>query len=215
MVIKRIISVCVLLSLPVLTLFAQDKTYKAPKQSEVVIVSRVELTPTPRDSFYLQYRAINENNYYSYIWDVVKGQDKTTTMLAVAEFKRRDYYLNKEFFLGIDRGIDSIKVDIPNDRVIKLTYMKVNLANLNIFSVILPLQVEFTVPEGVNYVYIGSFEYECKGFGLEITGVKSTDEYDKAAEFVRAKYGQNASLARVPLRQISEEDRKKIAYNNY
>ncbi len=209
---KKFLWVIFLLVSPLLVLFAQEKTYKAPRKSEVVIVTSLKLTPALNDSFFSQYRTINKNHYYTFAWDVVRGVEKTTAMLGVAEPITKELLVNKTFYLGGESELNCITVKVPDDRVIKLTYMQLNLANLSIFSIYFPIQMEFTVPEGASYVYIGSLNYALEGFNFEITGFRFLDEYDHAVTFVKEKFSQNANLVRVPMREISEEDRKRITY---
>ena len=186
--------------------FISDEDNKPPKKNEVVVITRATLSPSPNMEFYSKYSGpgkiyplINEKNIYK----------KPKIFLPTAPVY--------SYALGDEGVLNGIKMDIPKDRVIKLDYFRCFLVNDSYmtnhvsptFVIPLPLYIEFTVPEGVNYIYIGSFTYNWTGFLFDIKNVKKADEYDDAVKFVAQKYGSSAKLERVPLREMQKEDKKK------
>ena len=176
-----------------------------PNSSEVVIVASVTLSPTPNNAFFSKYntvdsfynkRIINSKTY--------QGVITPTIYMILGKFDKKDY-VTAIYHLGDDSEINSIKTQIPQDRVIKIDQINAYLADMEIFGLTLPVSMEFSLPEKVNYVYIGSFIYEWEGDDFKIKNVQQIDDYDNAAKFVAEKYGADAKLERVSLRKITKE----------
>ena len=184
-----------------------EKTYNKPNSSEVVIVASAALSPTPNSDFFAKYNTIN-SYYNKKIIDSKKTQGITipAIYMIVGKFDKKGY-VTAIYHLGDDSEINSVKTRIPRDRVLKIDHMRAYLANMEIFGITLPVSMEFTVPKNVNYVYIGSFVYEWEGHDFKIKNIEQVDDYENAAKFIAEKYGADAKLERVSLREMTTERR--------
>ncbi|MCL2480383.1 MAG: hypothetical protein FWF38_01585 [Spirochaetaceae bacterium] len=184
---------------------APDKSDTKPNSSEVVIVASATLSPTPNNAFFTKYNTIN-SAYNKRIINskTYNGVITPTIYIILGKFDRKEY-VTAIYHLGDDSEINCIKTQIPRDRVIKIDQINAYLADMEIFGLTLPVGMEFSLPEKVNYVYIGSFVYEWEGYDFKIKNIQQIDDYDNAAKFIAEKYGTDAKLERVSLRKITKE----------
>ena len=182
-----------------------EKSYDEPRGAEVVIVAGVTLSPAPDNAFFTKYRT-TESSYDKGIIDPKKSRDIIipTIYIVLGKFDKRDY-VTAIYHLGNDSEINSVKIQIPRDRVVKIDYMTAYLADMEIFGINLPVSMEFSLPKNVNYVYIGSFIYEWEPYGFKIKNREQIDDYNNAVKFVAEKYGADAKLERVQLREITKK----------
>jgi hypothetical protein len=178
------------------------KSDSKPSRTEVVIVTSAALAPTPDNAFFTQYSAI-ESFYKKRIINSKEYQETITPSIYIilGKFDKKNY-VTAIYQLGNDSEINSIKIQIPRGRVIKIDHMRAYLADIEIFGITLPVSMEFSLPEKTNYVYIGSFIYEWEGCGFKIKSIQQADDYEKAAKFIAEKYGPDAKLEKVTLREI-------------
>ncbi len=181
-----------------------DKSYGKPSNSEVVIVASVALSPAPNNAFFAKYRTV-KSSYNSGIINSKKSQDVIipTIYMILGKFDKKDY-VTAIYHLGDDSEVNSIKMEIPRDRVIKIDHFKAYLADMEIFGINLPLSMEFSLPEKVNYVYIGSFIYDWEDYDFKIKSTNKIDDYENAVKFVTEKYGADIILEKVSLRELSK-----------
>ena len=66
----------------------------------------------------------------------------------------------------------------------------------------------YAVPEGVNYIYLGTFTYSIKDEFFTISDVAKSDEFDAAAVAVAKAYGKEAQLTRANLISLEPKDKK-------
>ena len=176
---------------------AQPKAIK-PRKNEVVLIGRFSMMP-----------AIN----LDFFWEAYKESDMDTRKREKTAKSWLEYYLGsqrktqkREDTLQIsDLGnLSTALVAIPTDRTIFLKNVQIRLFGLEEFFITLPIYSKIVLPEGSNYVYIGSLEYVSEGEFLELKTVNLRDEFDDALAFVRRTYGEDAKLVRVNL--IAEEE---------
>ena len=171
---------------------------RKPRRNEVVVVTRVSLSPAPNMEFYERYNRIfniRGNRVYSAprIFFPARMTDRAV-----------DY-----FAMGDEGALKAIKINVPRDGIIRVDFFRCFLINQESVSIALPLFLEFTVPEGASYIYIGSFTYEWTGYQFDIGNVRRTDEFDAAAKFVAEKYGADATLVRVPTREMTPPEGRR------
>ncbi len=181
--------------------YVVDKKYdKKPKKDEVLIVTKISFSPTPDNAFYTKYTKILAG--YKTKEEVIKPR--------IYIPMRTSWGSTSYASLGDESELTSVKFDIPKDRVIRIEFLRSYLANIEYLNIFLPLNIEFTVPEGVNYVYLGSFIYDYEGYQFNIKNIRKVDDYDNAVKFVAEKYGSDVKLERVPIRELTpKEDKKK------
>ena len=196
----RILISAFLLSLVLsLPLFGADQDYRAPRDKEVVLVMKVIVAPEIEDDFYSRYWDISGK--------VLKSKrDRSTepgeTVPSTASLLIGSSVWNMEELALSELGTTAtVKTSIPKDRNISLNVVSVYPADLGIFMVRFPVLAELTVPEGENYIYVGTFVYEREGFQFKLNNISRLDEFDEAQAIVSERYGSGARLIRVPLRQ--------------
>ena len=69
----------------------------------------------------------------------------------------------------------------------------------------LPTAFEIDVPDDIQAVYLGTFNYYVTGDNFTICNFERVDEYDVAQEELDRRLGTHCDLARVPLKIIEEE----------
>lgn len=185
--------------------FGADK-YDKPRDKEVVIVGRVILDPPEDLRFYSRYWFMDSRNINMKTDKSVKEGDA----IASSAYMVLD---NSGFMpkaIGTDNTAEfmSGKVTIPKDRVITIMRFAYYLAGLDLFGLYLPAYVSFTVPDNVNYVYVGTIKYTRKGNQFEIVNAERLDEFDAAMAAVKERYGADAKLVRVPLTDLKEDEKK-------
>jgi hypothetical protein len=66
----------------------------------------------------------------------------------------------------------------------------------------LPFGKEITIPEGAQYVYIGSLVYELDPKTFQVKSLKILDEYESAQAAVKKLVGKDVELVRAPIKDI-------------
>ncbi len=172
---------------------AAQQSYPRPRASDVVIVTRVVIKPGFDSQFYRQYWPL-----FSTSQDKNRGQNE---YLATIKYGNRYSEIwafeNESVFLA---G----KVAIPRDRTLFLSDFEYLLDGNGRIKIILPVGAAFTVPEGINYVYLGTFEYSWDDSSFDVDGIQLLDEFEDAQAFITETYGSGATLVRVPLRSPEE-----------
>jgi hypothetical protein len=189
-------------------LFADGDLYKKPGKNEVVVITSVTLSPTPDNAFFSKYR-----NLKSELNGVITKKEEIVLpgVVVTALQPEDDEYLMKNAFIAYDSEIGCFKAEITKkERNVIIRYIISYLGSINNFFPIVSLtKKQFTIPDGVQYVYIGSFVCEWEGVKFDIKSIKQIDRYDEAVKFVAEKYGAAAKVVRVPLSDFYFEDEKK------
>lgn len=180
------------------SLHAAEDEYDQPREDEVILVVRVVITPEIDDAFYSQYWDFDSNA----INMKRNGSEEGETIPSEVYLNTGSTFLiRKSLFLGNVGQFASMKVSIPKDRVINMDMFSVFPASIRFFKLYLPIFASFKIPEGDNYIYLGTFEFEREGNQFEIVNVNKYDEFDKAKEIISERYGSAARLVRVPLQE--------------
>jgi hypothetical protein len=101
------------------------------------------------------------------------------------------------------------KVSIPRKREIELDGARVYIMDNSFLNFDLPVLRKISVPEGVNYVYLGTFTYSVKDEFFMISDIAHSDEFDDAAVAVTKAFGKDAALTRVNLLSLDDPAAKK------
>lgn len=194
MKVKKII-ICVVLLFSLCIAVFGDPKYETVDKGQVVIVTRVSVDPPVNDSFFSQYHQKKApfQNYNT--WRYVNKDHVTYAYLDVNS-KVRSYEegapLNSDVFL-------TKVMTLPKDRIVRMPYFRCFAGNHDVFSFPLDLSVQIVIPEGVTFVYMGSFSYDLDPISFASGEFTLMDEYDDACAFIAEMYGDDARLVRVPL----------------
>ncbi len=196
---KKTILVSVILAVAVLSVASAEQKFPKPKKTEVVVIARAIVDPPVNDEFFAKYHDLESR---SIIKDkkVKDSEKKTSVSLACGYGYRRAWGLAEVN----DGTYVALKVTIPKDRILKFPLFACYPANYAFLKFYLPVSAQIMVPEGVNYVYLGTFSYKVRGFNFDVVDMKLLDEFDAASAFVAEKYGKEAKLMRVPLGPIGD-----------
>lgn len=195
--------ILVLIIMFVCTVYSYSREkYPKPKANEVVIITRFSTNASFHDYFFSQYFDIPSYALRRSRTPVPQEDRVTTANLYYTTKFLRSYSSNvplrDDIFLALRLGI-------PDNRTYILDNAEIYPADFYQFRVILPFNFEITIPEGVNYVYLGTFHYEMEGIQYDIESVTLIDEFEKAEAFVKEKYGEDAELVRIPVTPVESE----------
>lgn len=155
---------------------------------EVFLVYRVILSPSVDPAFYEQYWKYRETKpeESSYVKGVLQN---TVTLMYSLDWRTFEFKapLNRDPFFVI-------RANTPPQGKITLNNIKFLPADLDLLGVILPLKAEFTIPNDVKYVYLGTFVFEWEGSRFDPKLVKRMNELPAAQKFVKKFYGPEANL---------------------
>ncbi len=196
---KKIILISVILAVAVMSIATAEQKFPKPKKNEVVVIARAIVDPPVNDEFFAQYHNLESR---SILKDkkIKDSEKKTSASLACGYGYKRTWGLAE-----VKDGVYvAIKVSIPKDKILRFPLFECYPANYAFLKFYLPVSAQIMVPEGVNYVYLGTFTYKVRGLNFEVIDMKLIDEFDAASAFVAEKYGKDAKLMRVPLGPIEE-----------
>lgn len=175
---------------------AADDDYKQPREDEAVLAVRLIMDPVIDDAFFSQYWDIRSKA----IRTKRKGSEEGEIVPSTSTMVIGDSVWNyKDLDLGNLGSLASVEIDIPKDRIVAMNGFYVYPSNLRIFRMIVPILANFTIPQGENYVYLGTFVCEWEGEQFDIVNIERIDEYDKAQQVIQQRYGSGARLVRVPM----------------
>ena len=183
-------------------LFAADKKPpKAPTRNEVVVVFSLNIQPSPDTEFFAHYTDMS-------FGALSLGRYGTGKDVIVLKFNNAKYSMQAWTEKDADAiGFAMFQVGFAaRKRYLELSRLQYHFAGSEALFVTLPLRVKIEVPDDVRYVYIGDFTCKCSKPFYDITDVKRTDNFDAAAKAVKAVYGKDAELERVPLISLDKED---------
>jgi hypothetical protein len=190
-------------------LAAADKLAKKPRASEVVIVARFELSPALDRNFFSAYTVI-KTPYVEMGSKPKKGAEAPADTLALYtknpsnKDKSAIVYPDAVNDFGVLGETSYAKLPIPKSREIVLNYVRVYIVNNPLLFLDLPIQRKIVVPEGVNYVYLGTFTYQIENEYFDIKDISLSDEFDGAKDYVAKTFGAGAELSRVNLQKLGE-----------
>lgn len=194
-------------------LSAADKQAKKPRASEVVIVARFEISPALDRDFFSNYAYI-KTPYVEMGSKPKKGETPADTLVLHSENPANKpnsvvMLFDQQSDFGALGETGYAKLSIPKSREIVLKFVRVYIVNNPLLYLDLPIQRKIVVPEGVNYVYLGTFSYQMENEYFDIKGISLSDEYDGAKDYVAKTFGSAAGLNRVKLQKLEEEKETK------
>ncbi len=164
--------------------------YKKPKSSEVVLVFSFNSTPSIDRDFYKKYIPIFSKNKNHNPIDLIHINSQ-------GKYPKEGHYAKVENICSIN-----VKINSRWD-VIKLRYFKQLIFGLEELYLIYPLNAQIKLIEGQKYLYLGHFKYKRKSSNdSTIIGIERFDRFDEAKKVVKERYGEDANLIRVPLKEL-------------
>jgi hypothetical protein len=187
---------------------AKDKISK-PRSSEVVLVARFVVSPGLDRDFFSHYVAFKAPGIEAVADKSLKGKVPDDSVYLQTQEPDKVAWRMTWNYTGSLGEIGFAKVPIPKKREIQVNGARVYLVDNAFLYFDLPIVRKIAVPEGVNYVYLGTFTYSLKDEFFTISGADKSDEFDAAAEAVAKAYGKEAQLTRANLLALDRPEEKK------
>lgn len=175
---KLIVALGFILTICCFSAFATDPELKPmPKRNEVVIISRA-LVSNPididsrRKGFEIEEGSSSDTRTIRNLLEI-EGSGVTSTSY------------NAE-----DLGQPTFSYAKVNQKTHTITIKSFKCVMLGSYRFYLPIYAKVTVPEGEQFVYIGSFQYTLD-YALRVTDAKRFDEYDEACKWVAEAFGKD------------------------
>jgi hypothetical protein len=194
----------------------KEKKVTKPRASEVVLVARIIVSPSIDRDFYSHYVTFKAPGVEATVDRSLKGKiPDDSVYLELGDATKSYSFMGDKYvpvnrqYLGTLGEIGLLKTSIPKSRQIRLDLARVYVVDNGFLYFGLPLFRSITVPEGVNYVYLGTFTYTLKNEFFDVSGIARSDEFDAAAAAVAKTYGPDAQLVRVNLLELEDPTKKK------
>jgi len=191
---------------------AEEKISK-PRGSEVIIVARIQISPALNRDFFSHYASF-ETPYLkaSVSKDVKKGEIPNDTLALFIKDNRPGLHLasnvdNGGYLSGSFGKVGEIslaKTAIPKNREIEIGYVRVYVVDNGFLFFDVPIDRKIVVPEGVNYVYLGTITCTLANEYFDIADISMSDEFDGAQAYVAKTFGAQAQLVRVNLLAVDK-----------
>ncbi|PKL23165.1 MAG: hypothetical protein CVV47_15800 [Spirochaetae bacterium HGW-Spirochaetae-3] len=191
---KRIRALAVALAILAVGAYAKDKpsTPIKPKRDEVVFIVKVRTQPSLPVDF-----------LRGYVKESKRGEQPTTAYAALYSKNSFFGYLGHEIGALNEFGYFAVK---PNkERTFAFPAIKILALNVSDLSIMVPLNTELTVPEGVTHVYLGSFVFRYSDVYFTPSEIVRLDEFDEVKAELTAAFGDDFNLIRAPLKEASLE----------
>lgn len=190
------------------TLNAQSKA-KAPKinKRQVVIVGRVTVRVADDDF-----------KFYAQTWGVTDFSQPDTYILYEDSYKSGAFVLAGQVvktdngqFRQFNNGEVFYSVrNLTTDRsFVSKSAVKWSFFGSDSFQIWIPFAFQAQVPENVEYIYLGDFEYIVEGSDFHVAGVMLKDNYDAAKKELEEKLGKEINLCRVEVELVENKSKKK------
>jgi hypothetical protein len=186
---------------------AKDKITK-PRSNEVVLVARFVVSPGLDRDFYSHYTAFKAPGIVVPVNKSLKGKTPDDTVYLQTQLPDKDFQWKWDY-MGALGEVGFAKVSIPKKREIQVNGARVYVVDNDYLFFDLPIVRKISVPEGVNYIYLGTFTYSLKNEFFMISDIAKSDEFDAAAEMVAKTYGKEAQLTRANLIALDPAEAKK------
>jgi len=182
------------------------------EKNQVAVISKVKVNTKSNLAYFEKAFSCTEEDIArpsNYFFPLEFHKDMTTESNIVRNFERVEEAEDGEYTV--------IPYTIGSDRTIymvhNITYLYHKIYSMSIF---LPTLIKIKIPEGVNCIYIGDFNYTVEGDSFNVTNRKITDSFDAAVEFVHSVPGlEKAELVRVRAEPITKDDLPNIPDSNY
>jgi hypothetical protein len=185
----------------------QEKAAK-PKENEVVIVARLLIDPPIDDAFFAHYATVLEKgiaNIKIVSSKKSKGEAPSHSYSIFINKVGRAQFFQRNYRGGQLGDIGYLKCSIPKDRMLEISGMRVYIFGNPFLSFDFPIFHNIKLPEGVNYVYLGTFALKMRDEYFNISSISQIDEYDAAVKAVQDDFGTEANLVRVNLLEPEEK----------
>ncbi|MDA8424619.1 MAG: hypothetical protein M0Z80_00650 [Treponema sp.] len=188
---------------------AQTKMTK-PRASEVVIVARIQVSPAIDDDFFSHYAAFETPYAKATVdrktWKDGKPGETMNLFMKDKGIIRSEQSVFNGGYLSTDFGklgeVSLGKMNIPGNREIELGYVRVYLDDNAFFFFDVPIERKIVVPQGVNYVYLGTITCTLADEYFDIAHLARSDEFDGAQAYLNQVFGPRAQLVRVNLQEL-------------
>lgn len=183
---KRALPITLLIALALTLPAAAQTAIPKPKANEIVFIFKVQVLPAPPTEFFL--------NYVEYR----KEAPKTTAWASMQA-------LNKTFVIPKEGGgplnaFNAVVLTKAKDGEYRLNSLSVYLASASLFELDFGYAKTLSVPEGVQYVYLGTFVFRYTDEFFTPQSFERIDEFDAALVELKAAYGPSVDLIRATLR---------------
>jgi hypothetical protein len=191
---------------------AADKKPTKPRANEVVLVARFVVSPTPDRDFFSHYAAFKAPGVEASVDRSLKGKTPDDSVYLETNVPgSNSYYSAVRTRLSSLGELGFVKIQIPKNREIQIDGARVFLVDNGFLFFDLPIMSKIVVPEGANYVYLGTFSYSLANEFFNIASISKSDEFDAALVATQKAYGDGAELVRANLLDLSAPgaDKKK------
>ncbi len=175
--------------------------------SKVIIVGKINVIYDEDRDFIFKTRGLPEKiaeNPDTYIVPYVMDSSDTFGSNASKYFKENqtEYPIGETFVVQLKRMKKT-----PNTLTFKRNFtMYFFGSDWAKITLPLPAYFEVDVPDDVNAIYIGTFNYYVTGDNFTISSFERIDEYDVAQEELDRRLGTHCDMARAALKVIEEDE---------
>ena len=164
---------------------ARSPTPKRPIGNKVMVVGRIVLKQDIARAFYAKSFGVSADAADTYMLP-----NKACT--GSKRVNRGEAYVNVgDFFF--------MTYTLPKDRVFRFDGCLLQFFGKKELMIGVPLRLSCPVPEGVKYLYIGTYVIDVANNDFVIRDIQVRDEYDIAKEELLRLVGQRATLYRSPV----------------
>ncbi len=210
---KTILAVFLFICAIILPLCAQSNNVERPEDDEVIIVSRVIVTPAIDTAFYQKYSyfKISIMKWGSSAANATKDPLSPLLYIDLGPVKikkdSKDATI-KNYKFGRIGDIAWVKIKIPSSREIYVSGFTVQIADADYLYFNLPVNGCISIPPKTNYVYLGTMSYSITDeyFSIDMGKSGVRDQFDEAVQLIKKRYGDNTRLERVQLKPFSSTD---------
>jgi len=197
---NKLTIIALLLLCSITTLSAQEikpKSVKEPGRNKVVLVGRVVYknpidheNRKPSDPKW--QKRFNKAPTFSKADTFSIKFGKTYSSRTMNNSK-----IGEPFFIAVPKDTDTQKVELYGFEVFMFSNYQ--------YFFHCPVNSSIAVPEGIKYIYVGTFEYDFD-YALRVKSVNHYDEYDQACEWIKIATGRDdVELIRAELEPLEEE----------
>lgn len=186
--------ISIFLMLCTVSLFSQEEripTFSKPGKNEVILVGKIKFkNKLPIENYKRLYELEESSDEIRSIYCIFENVDPLSEMsydLYLFKKSLKNWDLDQEFYW--DTKVKDGFARLGSFEV-TLFYDIYDMSNFFLYS-----NAKVVVPEGVKYLYVGTFEYELD-FALRPVGLEIIDEYDAAVEEFHKYYDKNLTLVR-------------------
>ncbi|MBO4533612.1 MAG: hypothetical protein J5726_07965 [Treponema sp.] len=186
--------------------FAQSSKLTKVESNKIIVVGKINVFYDEDREFIFKTRGVDENlidNPDTYVVPYIYDTNDTFGSSESKYLKENQTeYPIGDFFM--------VQYNIPKkgDKVLKfryryeMYYFGSKNANLHL---LLPAWYDVDIPDGVDALYLGTFNYYITGDNFTIDAIERVDEFDLAQEELDRCLGTHVDMARAVLKVIEDE----------